>query len=488
MAYGAACGRSRCSSSQGSSSRSSPYCAGATPSEAGLGARGKAKEARGAEPSQGAGRSCPVQYRLRQRRLLDLLRPRRRRGVGHGSHAGRVHAHRAPVRHDRVLVCRSDDDVPRSGRFVELCPPHLQRADQLQRRLGADARLHHHHRHLGVLRAQLPRRILADPQDLAVQLHRRHPHHRLPRHHQHLRHQGGGAPQRHSRDPRPGHAGAARHRRAFRLPLAQDPHHADPSGHRADLAPAHLRHLDRHRGLHRHRDDLQHGGGVVQPRPRRAPGGEARPRRRARCVLRDLDGRPLGDDRPLQRPAGGPADEDDAARPRAAGAGQDGGDRAVGVQERPEAARLRPCGQEQHQQPVRSTPTRATGAVYQQNGQMGHQALGDAAGQRVRGGPAAGHRAEPARQARLDEGRPLALDRHPGGDDPDHRHQRRHHRRVTARLLHGGAQAAAAHSQPRASQAFHALRVHRAVRDDRGHTRGARAVSPRSPTSTRSAP
>ena len=34
----------------------------------------------------------------------------------------------------------------------------------------------------------------------------------------------------------------------------------------ADVASAHLRHLDRHGGLHGHRDDLQHGRGVVQPR------------------------------------------------------------------------------------------------------------------------------------------------------------------------------------------------------------------------------
>ena len=127
-----------------------------------------------------------------------------------GPHAGGVHAHRPAVRHHRLQLRRSHHHVPGGGRLVELRAPHLQRVRQLRRRLGAHAGLHHHHRHLGVLRAQLPGRLLAHPQAVALQLHRRHRHHRLARHHQHRRHQRSRAPQHHPRDPGPGHAGAAR--------------------------------------------------------------------------------------------------------------------------------------------------------------------------------------------------------------------------------------------------------------------------------------
>ena len=121
-----------------------------------------------------------------------------------------------------------------------------------------------------------------------VRLDRRHRGHRLPRRDQHRRHQRGGAAQHHPRHRRPQHAGAARPRRPVRLSVAPAADHPDPLRHGADLAPVHLRHLDRHGRLYRHRDDLQHGRRVGQPGPRRAAGGQVRPARGARRLLSDL--------------------------------------------------------------------------------------------------------------------------------------------------------------------------------------------------------
>src|SRR5438093_886614 len=50
---------------------------------------------------------------------------------------------------------------PEAGELVRA--PRIQRARLVLRRLGADARLHHHRRHQCVLRAALPRRVLARP-------------------------------------------------------------------------------------------------------------------------------------------------------------------------------------------------------------------------------------------------------------------------------------------------------------------------------------
>ncbi len=143
-----------------------------------------------------------LQHRLRQRRLVHLLRPGRRRASALGLTPARLHADGPALRHHRLVVRRGDGDAAGGRRLVELRAARLQRVRQLRRRLGADARLHRDDRHLGVLRAQLPRRLLAGPQDLAVQHHRRHRRHHLPRRHQRHRHQGGGAAQH-----RPGRAG-----------------------------------------------------------------------------------------------------------------------------------------------------------------------------------------------------------------------------------------------------------------------------------------
>ena len=102
-----------------------------------------------------------VLRRLRQRRLVDLLRPRRHRRVRARADAGRLRHLRADLRRHRRHLRRGDRDVPRGRRLLELRPPRLQRVRQLRRGLGADAQLHDHGRDLGLLRAPLPGRLLA---------------------------------------------------------------------------------------------------------------------------------------------------------------------------------------------------------------------------------------------------------------------------------------------------------------------------------------
>ena len=105
-------------------------------------------------------RRRPVLGRLRQRRLLDLLRARRHRRLRPRPDPGRLRHLRPDLRRDRRHLRRGDRDVPGGRRLLELRPPRLQRDGQLHRRLGADAQLHDHGRDLGLLRAPLPGRLL----------------------------------------------------------------------------------------------------------------------------------------------------------------------------------------------------------------------------------------------------------------------------------------------------------------------------------------
>ena len=106
----------------------------------------------------GIGRA--VLGRLRQRRLLDLLRARGHRRLRAGADPGRLRDRRADLHVHRRLLHGGHRDVPGGGRLLELRPPRLQRAGQLLRRLGADAQLRDHGRDLGLLRAPLPGRLL----------------------------------------------------------------------------------------------------------------------------------------------------------------------------------------------------------------------------------------------------------------------------------------------------------------------------------------
>ena len=101
-----------------------------------------------------------LRHRVRQRRLVDLLRPRRNRLLRARADARRLRHRRPLLRGDRGDVRRGDGELPGGRRLVELRAARLQRARLVRGGLGADAQLHHHDRHLGVLRAALPLDLL----------------------------------------------------------------------------------------------------------------------------------------------------------------------------------------------------------------------------------------------------------------------------------------------------------------------------------------
>ena len=71
-----------------------------------------------ARPPARAGRQRPLLDRLRQRRLVDLLRARPRRVVRARPHAGRLRHHRLHLLPDGRHLRRGDGDVPGGGRLV----------------------------------------------------------------------------------------------------------------------------------------------------------------------------------------------------------------------------------------------------------------------------------------------------------------------------------------------------------------------------------
>ena len=127
---------------------------------AGVGCAGAAAEATAAGSRAGARHARALRNRLRQRRLLDLLRARRHGGIRARAHADRLRHRRADLRGDLGDLRGGNRPLPGGRRLVQLRPPRLQRARQLRRRLGADARLRRDRRDLGVLRPALPVRLL----------------------------------------------------------------------------------------------------------------------------------------------------------------------------------------------------------------------------------------------------------------------------------------------------------------------------------------
>ena len=219
-------------------------------------------------------RRGPVLRRLRQRRLVDLLRPRRHRRVRPRPDAGRLRHLRADLRRHRRHLRRGDRDVPRGRRLLQLRPPRLQRVRQLRRRLGADAQLHDHGRDLGLLRAPLPGRLLARARPQPRRRDRRRGARHRPRRAQHPRHRGVLETQpdpRHRRPRHPGRAGRDRHRPGAQ-PARPDRQH--PPRRRPDLEQIRPRDRGRDDRLHRHRDDLEHvrgGQGRDQNDPSERP-------------------------------------------------------------------------------------------------------------------------------------------------------------------------------------------------------------------------
>ena len=219
---------------------------------------------------------------VRERRLVDLLRARRHRGVRPRADADRFVIAGVIFAFTAATYTEATVDVPGGRRLLQLRPARVQRARVVRRGVGADAQLHDHGRHLGVLRASLPERLLAGAR---------------PRPGRHLRRHRG------RRDPR----GAERHGTGGVLPAQPDPRHRGPvhpdhpGGHRdrPRVQPGHpgqqrplgrgaelggLRARDR-RGddrLHGDRDDLEHvRGGARCPADdpaRRRLGGGRRPR------------------------------------------------------------------------------------------------------------------------------------------------------------------------------------------------------------------
>ncbi len=82
--------------------------------------------------------------RVRQRRLVDLLRARPDRRHRARPHPGRLHRQRPDLRGDRGHLRGGHRQVPRGRGLVELRAARLQRAGLLRGGLGADAQLRHH--------------------------------------------------------------------------------------------------------------------------------------------------------------------------------------------------------------------------------------------------------------------------------------------------------------------------------------------------------
>ena len=158
----------------------------------------------------------PVLDRIRQRRLVDLLRARPRRLLRARAHPDRLHHHGVLLLLHGGHVRRGDRDVPRGGRLLVVRPARVQRVLVVLRGVGGDAHLHGDDRHLGVLRPALHRRRLrlrGRAQDEPRRHHRRRRRHLPARRDQRLRRQGVDGDQRHARRRRLPHPGAARARR-----------------------------------------------------------------------------------------------------------------------------------------------------------------------------------------------------------------------------------------------------------------------------------
>ena len=211
-------------------------------------------------------RGWSVRDRLRQRRLLDLLRARPGGGLRARAHAGRVHARGRAVRPHGQDLRRGRLDVPRGRRVLLIRPPRLQRARVVLRRLGAQPRLHPHDRDLGVLRAALPGRVLAGADPPPGRRDRRPDRDRGARLAEHPGHRRVGQPEPHPRPARPRHPGPDHlHRRgAGAQPVAaRAPGRA---GLDADVLASDLRAVAGDARLHRDRDRLEHGRGGASTR------------------------------------------------------------------------------------------------------------------------------------------------------------------------------------------------------------------------------
>ena len=211
----------------------------------------RAQTSAAARPRAGPRDSGALRHGVRQRRLVDLLRARRHGGDRARPDAARLRHLRADLRRHRGDLRRGHGALPGGGGVGLVRAPRVQRARLVRGRLGADAQLHHHDRHLGVLRPALPLHLLGAPEDEPVGRDRRRRRRRLPRGAEHHRDQGGRGPQHRPRGHRLCDADPAR-----------------PAGLRAHLQPAHAHHeralgrradVERLRARDPGRDDRLHG-------------------------------------------------------------------------------------------------------------------------------------------------------------------------------------------------------------------------------------
>ena len=237
---------------------------------------------------------------------------------------------------------------------------------------------------------------------------------------EHRGREGGRRPEHLPRADRPRHPGAARHDRPRHRALAAHPAGQRPPGNGADVVELHRLHPGRDGRLHGHRDRLEHGRGGDRPAPARAPLDHVRGRR----GVRDL-----------RLPAVGGA----------VGAAGEAGDRPAGAQLARPAARL--------------SEDRHAGTAH-----LGPRLQGRRRPRRRAGGA--------PRPAADDHPGAGLLRRDPGGDDPDHRHERGHHRRVPPDVLDGAAPPAPGGHPARAPTVQHALRRDHPLQRRRGGADG----------------
>ncbi len=222
----------------------------------------RSRRRRAADARAGARYAGALRDRVRQRRLLHLLRARPRRWDRARPDAPRLRHQRPDLRRHLGDLRRRNCAFPGGRRLLQLRAARIQRARLIRSGMGADAQLHHHDRHLGVLRSSLPVDLLGTAAREPVGHRRRRRGRGVSRPAEHHRDPGGGPPQHRSRRDRlrdPAAARAARVRadlRSARRLLGQH-----PLGRGADVECLLARGSDRDDRLHRNRDGLQPGRG-----------------------------------------------------------------------------------------------------------------------------------------------------------------------------------------------------------------------------------
>ena len=251
----------------------------------------------------------PLCHRLRERRLLDLLRARPHRRLRARADPARLRDRRRDLRRDGRDVRRGNGAVPGGRRIGELRAARVRRARQLRRGLGADARVHRHRRRLGVLRPPLPLDLLGAPAHEPVGHRGRRDRDRASGRAQHRRCTGGSQALDHAGRRRLRDSGSARdHRLRARLQRRRADEQR-PLGSRTDLGEPGGRDPGRDARVHRGGDRLEPRGRGPRSGSNRATGLQGRRGSRVRDLLHAALRRAVGSARRANRRRA-----DDAAR------------------------------------------------------------------------------------------------------------------------------------------------------------------------------